>query len=288
MQSVSIYNYKQLLINESMMIIFVHCQCTLLFLYEKERMLLAMSNIQDKVVLIMGASSGIGEATTKKLAKEGAKIVIAARREDRLKSLVESLPNNEISYMVADVSKSEEVQAVVDLAIEKYGRVDVLYNNAGVMPTAPLSEARFDEWRQMLDINIMGVLNGIAAILPVMKQQQSGHIISTDSVAGHVVYPGSAVYCGTKFAVRAIMEGLRQEERENNIRSTIISPGAVSTELYTTIKTAEDREWVKNLMDTEGLALKSSDIADAVAYAISTPETVAVSEILIRPTKQVI
>jgi NADP-dependent 3-hydroxy acid dehydrogenase YdfG len=141
----------------------------------------------------------------------------------------------------------------------------------------------------MLDINIMGVLNGIAAVLPIMKQQQSGHIISTDSVAGHVVYPGSAVYCGTKFAVRAIMEGLRQEERENNIRSTIVSPGAVSTELYTTINTPEDREWVKNLMDSgEGFSLKSSDTADAVAYAISTPETVAVSEILIRPTKQVI
>ncbi len=249
-----------------------------------------MTNIEGKVVIIMGASSGIGEATAKKLAQEGAKLVIAARREDRLKALVKSLPNAEISYAVADVSNKEEVQAVVDLAVEKYGRVDVLYNNAGVMPTAPLSETRFDEWRQMLDINIMGVLNGIAAVLPIMKQQQSGHIISTDSVAGHVVYPGSAVYCGTKFAVRAIMEGLRQEERENNIRSTIISPGAVSTELYTTINDPENREWVKDLMskNEEGLSLKSSDIADAVAYAISTPKTVAVSEILIRPTKQVI
>jgi NADP-dependent 3-hydroxy acid dehydrogenase YdfG len=249
-----------------------------------------MSNIQGKVVIIMGASSGIGEATTKKLAQEGARLVIAARRGDRLKALVETLPDAEISYLAADVSNKEEVQAVVDLAIEKYGRVDVLYNNAGVMPTAPLSETRFNEWRQMLDINIMGVLNGIAAVLPIMKQQQSGHIISTDSVAGHVVYPGSAVYCGTKFAVRAIMEGLRQEERENNIRSTIISPGAVSTELYTTINDPESREWVKNLMSkgAEGLSLKSSDIADAVAYAISTPDTVAVSEILIRPTKQVI
>ncbi|HHQ8914724.1 TPA: SDR family oxidoreductase [Bacillus cereus] len=248
-----------------------------------------MANIEGKVVIIMGASSGIGEATTKKLAQEGAKLVIAARREDRLKSLVESLLNAEISYAVADVSKKEEVQAVIDLAVEKYGRVDVLYNNAGIMPTAPLSETRFDEWRQMLDINIMGVLNGVAAVLPIMKKQQSGHIISTDSVAGHVVYPGSAVYCGTKFAVRAIMEGLRQEERENNIRSTIVSPGAVSTELYTTINTLEDREWVKNLMDSgESFSLKPSDIADAVAYVISTPETVAVSEILIRPTKQVI
>ena len=253
-------------------------------------MLSNMSTIQNKVVIIMGASSGIGEATTKKLAQEGAKLVIAARREDRLKALVESLPNTEITYAIGDVTNKEEIQAVVDLAVKKYGRVDVLYNNAGVMPTAALSEKRFDEWRQMLDINIMGVLNGIAAVLPIMKQQQSGHIIATDSVAGHVVYPGSAVYCGTKFAVRAIMEGLRQEERENNIRSTIISPGAVTTELYRTINTPEEREWVKELMSKgeEGFSLKASDIADAVAYAISTPETVAVSEILIRPTKQIV
>ena len=166
-----------------------------------------MSTIQNKVLIIMGASSGIGEATTRKLAQEGARLVIAARREDRLKALVESLPNAEISYVVADVTDKEEVQSVVDLAVEKYGRIDVLYNNAGVMPTAPLSDARFDEWRQMLDINIMGVLNGIAAVLPIMKKQQSGHIIATDSVAGHVVYPGSAVYCGTKFGVRAIDYG---------------------------------------------------------------------------------
>ncbi|MEK4510907.1 SDR family oxidoreductase [Paenibacillus sp. FSL K6-2524] len=247
-----------------------------------------MANIEGKVVVIMGASSGIGEATTKKLAEEGARVVIAARREDRLQALAQSLPNAEISYLVADVSNKEEVQSVIDLAIEKYGRVDVLFNNAGVMPTAPLSESRFDEWRQMLDINIMGVLNGIAAVLPVMKKQQSGHIISTDSIAGHVVYPGSAVYCGTKFAVRAIMEGLRQEERENNLRSTIISPGAVDTELYLTSKDLETQEWLKNNQSTEGFGLKSSDIADAIAYAISTPETVAVSEIMIRPTKQMI
>ncbi|WP_379968259.1 SDR family oxidoreductase [Ectobacillus sp. sgz5001026] len=247
-----------------------------------------MENIEGKVVIIMGASSGIGEAATKKLAQEGAKLVIAARREDRLKALIESLPNAEISYAVADVSKKEEVQAVVDLAVEKYGRIDVLYNNAGVMPTAPLSETHFDEWRQMLDINIMGVLNGIAAVLPIMKKQQSGHIIATDSIAGHVVYPGSAVYCGTKFAVRAIMEGLRQEERESNLRSTIISPGAVDTELYLTSKNPEIQEWLKNNQSTEGFGLQSSDIADAVAYAISTPETVAVSEIMIRPTKQII
>lgn len=245
-----------------------------------------MSNIQDKVIIIMGASSGIGEATTKKLAQEGAKVIVAARREDRLKALVESLSNAEISYAVADVTNKEEVQAVVDLAVEKYGRVDVLYNNAGVMPLAPLSESRFDEWKQMLDINITGVLNGIAAVLPIMRKQQSGQIIATDSVAGHVVWPGSAVYSGTKFAVRAIMEGLRQEEGANNIRSTIISPGAVATELYKTINDPEVSESVKKGQRTPGFGLTSEDVAEAVAYAISTPETVSVSEILIRPTKQ--
>nr|WP_309101794.1 SDR family oxidoreductase [Fredinandcohnia onubensis] len=244
-----------------------------------------MSTIQGKVVVIMGASSGIGEATTKKLAQEGAKLVIAARREDRLKALVELVSNADISYAVADVTNKDEVQAVIDLAVEKYGRVDVLFNNAGVMPTAPLSERRFDEWRNMLDINIMGVLNGIAAVLPIMQKQQSGQIVTTDSVAGHVVFQKGAVYCGTKFAVRAIMEGLRQEERENNIRSTLLSPGTVDTELHTTINDPENREWVENLQRTIGL--KPSDVADAVAYAISTPETVAVSEIIIRPTRQV-
>ena len=234
----------------------------------------------------MGASSGIGEATTKKLAEEGAKLVIAARRDDRLKALVDSLPNAEISYLKADVRNKEEVQAVVDLAVEKYGRVDVLYNNAGVMPLAPLAETRFDQWRQMVEINILGVLNGIAAVLPVMQKQQSGHILSTDSVAGHVVWPGSAVYSGTKFAVGAIMEGLRQEERENNIRSTIISPGATATELYKTISDPELSESVKEGQRTPGYGLASEDIANAVAYAIGQPEHVSISEIIIRPTKQ--
>lgn len=243
-----------------------------------------MSTIQNKVIVIMGASSGIGEATTKKLAKEGAKLVIAARRGDRLKTIVDSLSNTDISYVVADVTDRAAVQAVVDVAIKKYGCVDVLFNNAGIMPQAPLSEARFDEWQQMLDINVMGVLNGIAAVLPIMKKQQSGQIITTDSEAGHVVFPGGAVYCGTKFAVRAIMEGLRQEERENNIRSTLISPGTVDTELHLTINDPERREWTENLQRKIGL--KASDVADAVAYAISAPESATISEVILLPTKK--
>ncbi len=152
------------------------------------------------------------------------------------------------------------------------------------MPTAPLAECRRDEWRSMLDINIMGVLNGIAAVLPTMIQQKSGHILATDSVAGHVVYPGSAVYCGTKFAVRAIMEGLRQEQQANNIKSTIISPGAVRTDLYKTISDPKDSESFYKMQ--EELGLDSDDVADAVVYALDTADHASVSEILLRPTKQ--
>ena len=246
-----------------------------------------MSNgIQNKVVIIAGASSGIGEATTRRLAKDGARLVIGARRVERLKELAESLPDADITYLAADVSNPEDMEALAKAALDKHGRIDAIYNNAGVMPTANLSALHREEWRMMLDINIMGVLNGIAAVLPTMKKQKSGHVIATDSVAGHVVYPGSAVYCGTKFAVRAIMEGLRQEERESNIRSTIISPGLVNTELYTTIADKEFGESLKKASEIPGIGLTPDDVASAVAYALGTPDTVAISEILIRPTMQ--
>lgn len=247
-----------------------------------------MKDLNGKVIIVMGASSGIGEATVKKIAEKGGKLVIAARREDKLKAIKESLPGAEIEYKVADVSNFEEVKAVIDFAIEKYGRIDVLFNNAGIMPTTPLIEGRRNEWQQMLDINIMGVLNGIAAALPIMAEQKSGHIITTDSVAGHVVYPGSAVYCGTKFALRAIMEGLRQEQRENNIKSTVVSPGAVRTELYTTINNKAASEQLRQMQHQEGLGLEPEDIAEAIVYAIGTPSHVSVSEVVIRPTKQVV
>lgn len=242
--------------------------------------------IQDKVIIIMGASSGIGEATARVLAEKGAKLVLAARREDHLKKIKESLPDAHIVYRKADVSNYDDVQQVVDYAISEYGKLDVLFNNAGIMPTAPLVEAKRDEWKEMLDINIMGVLNGIAAALPYMVNQKSGHIISTDSVAGHVVYPDSAVYCGTKFAVRAIMEGLRQEQRDNNIKSTIISPGAVQTELYKTIR--DQKAAVELHKAQQEWGLSAEDIAQAVAYVIDTPDRVSVSDMIIRPTKQVV
>lgn len=247
-----------------------------------------MKELKGKVVVVMGASSGIGEATVKKIAERGGKLIIAARREDKLKAIKGSMPGAEIGYKVADVSKFDDVKAVIDLAMVTYGRIDVLFNNAGIMPTAPLIEGRRNEWQQMLDINIMGVLNGIAAALPIMAEQKSGHIITTDSVAGHVVYPGSAVYCGTKFALRAIMEGLRQEQRENNIKSTIVSPGAVRTELYTTINDKDASEQLRQKQSQEGFGLTSEDIAESVVFAIETPDHMSVSEIIIRPTKQVV
>lgn len=244
-----------------------------------------MNTIEDKIIVIFGASSGIGEATVKLLAEKGAKLVIASRREDRLKALKDSLTGCDISYRAADVTKYEDVEAVVNMAMERHGRVDVLYNNAGIMPTAPLVEGRRDEWRQLLDINIMGVLNGISAVLPIMIEQHSGHIIATDSVLGHHVYENSAVYCGTKFAVRAIMEGLRQEHRLDNIKSTLISPGNVATDIYKSIQNESARQAELEFRKTVD-SLTSEDIATAVAYAIETPDRMSVSEIIIRPTKQ--
>ena len=239
-----------------------------------------MKSLSEKVIVIMGASSGIGEATARLLARKGAKLVIAARRQERLIAIKKELPEATILVQQADVTKEEEVQHVIKLTMEKYGR------NAGVMPTAPLIEAPKGEWRQMLDINIMGVLNGIAAVLPIMVEQKSGQIIATDSVAGHVVYPDSAVYCGTKFAVRAIMEGLRQEQRENNIKSTIISPGAVQTELYQTISNRVVAETLH--LEQLSWGLKAEDIAQAVVFAIDTPDRMSISEMVVRPTTQTI
>lgn len=245
-----------------------------------------MKSLSEKVIVIMGASSGIGEATARLLARKGAKLVIAKTSTRTFNCYKKELPEATILVQQADVTKEEEVQRVIKLTMEKYGRIDVLFNNAGVMPTAPLIEAPKGEWRQMLDINIMGVLNGIAAVLPIMVEQKSGQIITTDSVAGHVVYPDSAVYCGTKFAVRAIMEGLRQEQRENNIKSTIISPGAVQTELYQTISNRVVAETLH--LEQLSWGLKAEDIAQAVVFAIDTPDRMSISEMVVRPTTQTI
>lgn len=245
--------------------------------------------LKDKVVVIMGASSGIGEATANLLAKSGAKLTIAARRMSRLEKIVQNNVGAEILPVEADVSKSQEVQNVIDKTVEKYGRIDVMFNNAGIMPVNNLDAIAREEWQNIMDINVKGVLNGIASVLPVMKKQQSGHIITTSSVLGYEVLPGYAAYSGSKYAVRAIMEGLRQEERANNIKTTVIAPGTVQTELFNSINNKDIREQLESLKDLPGAdmqALQPEEIAEAVAFVINTPKNMAVNEMVIRPTGQ--
>ncbi|WP_259690315.1 SDR family oxidoreductase [Lactiplantibacillus pentosus] len=245
-----------------------------------------MMSISEKVIIITGASSGIGAATVKVLAQQHAKLVIGARRLARLTALKQALPNATIVPQQVDVTNYEDVQALVQTALNHFGRVDAFYNNAGIMPVNAMSVGARDEWQQILDVNVTGVLNGIAAVLPTMIKQQHGHILATDSVAGHIAVPDHVVYSGSKFAVRAIMEGLRQEQYQNNIRTTLISPGSVATELYQSIadKTHQQAE-----IDIEKqLGIGPVNIAQAVAFAINAPESVAVNEMVIRPTKQAI
>lgn len=244
--------------------------------------------MSEKVVVIMGASSGIGAATAKLLASQGKKVTIAARRMSRLEEIQKDYPEN-IFAVEADVTKKDEVQNVIDKTVEKFGRIDVLFNNAGIMPVNNLDQLAHDEWENMLNINVKGVLNGIAAALPVMKKQQSGHVISTSSVLGYEVLPGYAAYSGTKYAVRAIMEGLRQEEHQNNIKTTIIAPGSVKTELFDSINNAEVRNGLKDAMKQPGsemMGLDPEEIAQAVAFVIDTSKNMAVNEMVIRPTGQ--
>ncbi|MBS9402820.1 SDR family oxidoreductase [Halomonas sp. TRM85114] len=243
-----------------------------------------MSEINGKVVIITGASSGLGEATAHRLAKGGAKLVLGARREDRLKSLRDAIveQGGEAIYRVTDVTDRGQVEALAQAAKEAYGRIDVLVNNAGLMPLSPLDQLKVDEWEQMVDVNIKGVLYGIAAVLPTMREQHAGHIINLSSVAGHVVFPSAAVYCATKYAVKALSEGIRQEGGEE-IRSTNISPGAVATELTSTISDPETAEGVNELYE---MAIDADAIARAITYAIEQPADVDVNELIIRPTKQ--
>ena len=243
-----------------------------------------MSEIQNKVVIITGASSGLGEATAKRLAASGAKLMLAARREDRLKELVAAIAQTggTATYLVTDVVDRAQVEALAKQTLSTYGRIDVLINNAGLMPLSPLDQIKVEEWDQMIDVNIKGVLYGIAAVLPMMRQQKSGHIINVSSVAGHKVFPGAAVYCATKFAVRAISEGLRLESN-GEIRSTNISPGAVATELTSTISDADTAASINALYE---IAIDADAIARAIAFAIEQPGDVDVNEMIIRPTRQ--
>ncbi|MDB5885441.1 MAG: short chain dehydrogenase family protein [Polaromonas sp.] len=240
-----------------------------------------MNAIEGKVVMITGASSGIGEACARRLAAKGATLVLAARRTDRLAKLAAGLGNNTL-WAAADVTRLQDLEALACLARERFGRIDVLINNAGIMPISLLAQGCVDDWSRMIDVNIKGVLHGIHAVLNAMLAYGSGHIINISSVAGLSVGPGSAVYSGTKFAVRAISEGLRQE-CVGKIRVTTVCPGLTTSELTESITVAAFRERAEKLY--EG-AISADAIADAVLYAIGQPEQVAVNEIVVRPLFQ--
>ena len=243
--------------------------------------------LQDKVVIVTGASSGIGEATAEKLAAHGAKVVLTARREDRLKELKQKIENDggQALVVTADVTKKDDWKQVIQQTQETFGDVDVLVNNAGLMPLSFVKKLKTDEWEKMIDVNIKGVLNGVAAVLPKMMDNKQGHIINISSVAGRKVMPGSAVYSATKFAVRAFSEGLRNElAPEFNIRVTAIEPGAVATELTDTITDEDIMENLKAMLDIE--TLQSEDIAESILYALQQPKHVNVQELLVMPTEQ--
>ncbi len=245
-----------------------------------------MDNIKGKVIVITGASSGLGEAAAKLLSKQGASVVLAARRSEKIKSLADEI-NKDGGKAVAvttDVTVSDQVKKLVDTAVEKFNRIDVIINNAGLMQQSPLESLKIDEWNNMIDINIKGVLYGIAAALPYMKKQKSGHIINVSSVAGHTVRAGGAIYSATKHAVRVISEGLRQEVKPYNMRTTIISPGAVDTELPDHITHEASADGIQGFY--KEYAIPAESFARAVAFAISQPEDMDVNEILYRPTAQ--
>jgi NADP-dependent 3-hydroxy acid dehydrogenase YdfG len=240
-----------------------------------------MLNVNGKVIIITGASSGIGEASAQLLAKNGAKVLLGARRTEKLEQIVTAIRQEGgiAEFKAVDVTDREDVQAFVHFAKDTFGRVDVIFNNAGVMPLSLMTALKVDEWDKMIDVNIRGVLNGIAAGLPIMEAQGGGQFINTASIAAHMVGPTSAVYSATKYAVWAISEGLRQESK--NIRVTIISPGVVVTELGSDITEESSKGLLKELRKT---ALTVDAIARAVLYAVSQPEDVDVNEIIVRPT----
>ncbi|SIT59734.1 putative enzyme [Mesorhizobium prunaredense] len=240
--------------------------------------------IQGKVVVITGASSGLGEAAARRLAADGARLVLGARRIDRLQTIATELGLDREAVVQTDVTQVDQVRRLVDHAVQTHGRLDVIINNAGLMPHSPLERCKVDDWDRMIDVNIKGVLYGIAAALPHMTKQKSGHIINVSSVAGHKVGKGGAVYSATKHAVRVISEGLRQEVKPYNIRTTVISPGAVATELPQSITEADVAQGIKQFY--EAVAIPADSFARMVAFAMSQPEDVDVNEILFRPTAQ--
>jgi len=243
-------------------------------------------NIQGKVIVITGASSGLGEAAARRLAAEGARVVLGARRVDRIQALADELTQSggKALAVQTDVTDPDQVQRLVDAAVEAFGRIDVMINNAGLMPQSPLERRKIDDWNRTIDVNLKGVLYGIAAALPHMQRQKAGHIINVSSVAGHKVRAGGAVYAATKVAVRMLSEGLRQEVKPYNIRTTVISPGAVDTELPDSATEADVREGLNSFYKAN--AIPADSFARAVAFAVGQPDEVDINEILYRPTRQ--
>jgi NADP-dependent 3-hydroxy acid dehydrogenase YdfG len=243
------------------------------------------SNIENKVVVITGASSGLGEATARHLAARGAAVVLGARRTDKLERIAAEIraAGGRAEVVQTDVTSRAQVQALIDTGVRVFGRVDVLINNAGLMAIAPMDETKVEEWDRMIDINVKGVLYGIAAALPQFRKQNSGHFINIASVAGVKVFsPGGTVYSGTKFAVRAISEGLRHEVG-GSIRTTTIEPGAVDSELKLGSSHAQSAQFVKEFYKQ---AIPADSVARAIAYAIEQPAAVDINEIVLRPTAQ--
>ncbi len=244
------------------------------------------SNIADKIVVITGASSGVGESTARLLAANGAKVVLGARRMDRIDAVVKDITAKGGSALgfKTDVTKRNDVEDLVKGAIDKHGRIDAIVNNSGIMPIAPMAALKVEEWDRMIDVNIKGLLYGVAAVLPQMQKQKSGHIINIASVIGIKVFaPGGVVYGATKSAVRMLTEGLRMELHSQNIRCTIISPGAVATELP---ESSSEEETRKNLREFYKMAIPADSIARAIVYAIEQPAEVEIDEVVIRPTAQ--
>ncbi|MFB7178635.1 SDR family oxidoreductase [Streptomyces sp. NPDC056257] len=234
-----------------------------------------------RTIAVTGASSGIGEATARRLAADGHRVLLGARRTDRLERLVEEITaaGGTAAFRTLDVTDAADVRAFVDATVREYGRIDALVNNAGVMPLSPLAALRTEEWDRMIDVNVRGVLHGIAAALPVMRAQGGGHFVNVASIGAYEVSPTAAVYCATKYAVRAISDGLRQESA-GDIRVTLVSPGVTESELADSISDPEAREAMKAY---RAVALPASAIADAIAYAVAQPPQVDVNEIVVRP-----
>lgn len=243
-----------------------------------------IENIKNKVVVITGASSGLGAETARHLTKAGARVVLGARRLERLEALAAELGLPSDAAFKVDVSDRAQVKALVDHAVKLHGRIDVMINNAGLMPLAPLEMLRFDEWNQCIDVNIKGVLWGIAAALPYFKEQQSGQFINVSSVAGHTISAGGAIYSATKYAVRVISEALRKEVKPYNIRTTVLSPGAVDTELPASVGAPGVNKAIADYYQHN--AIPADSFARCVLFAMSQPEDVDINEILFRPTRQ--